>query len=251
MPARSWDKRTLYRCIFVCFVLVPLWTLAPDSVLCEVGKQYIEIGDQSDKGSPIQISGQITVGYDSENRFPFTDQESLSIKNVSGKAILLMVVHIEATTGPERDVHFSEEYFFDDALAPGKVEAQDFDEQRFGATVVNGVPVPYEPDSHPMAKARAEFVQFTDGSTWGDAASAKDVLENRRRTLAELDLLEHLYEQKGESAFLDELAQTDDLRQLKDMCTVEAEYANCTHDGVHRTFLRAKEHEAALAPPSE
>lgn len=49
-------------------------------------------------------------------------------------------------------------------------------------------------------------MQFSDGSTWGDADSAQFVLDRREKTLAELDLLEHIYEQRGESAFLDEFA---------------------------------------------
>lgn len=253
MPARYRSTRKRPRHSFAFFVVVPLM-LASGPLFGNDGKKTIQIQDLSDKGSPIQISGQVTVGYDRENQFPFTYEESASIKNTSGKPILLMVVRIETSTGP-RDLRFSQEYFFGDALAPGQVEAQEFPEQRFGTTVADGATVPNEPDPHPMAKAQAEFVQFSDGSTWGDADSAAGVLESRCRTMAELDLLEHLYEQEGENAFLDELAQTDTtldvLRQLKDRCINSTEYANCTHDGVHRTFVNAKERQAALASPSQ
>jgi len=182
----------------------------PTSASCSVSEQRMEIQDASDKGSPIQISGYMTLRYDSENRFPFSYEQSTSVKNVSSKSILLMIVHLEATSGPGHDEKYSQEYFFGDALAPGQVEVSHDPEQRFGMSVVNGEPLPYSKDPHPTAQGRAEFVQFSDGSTWGDADSAKDAFETRGKTLEELDLLEHLYEQAGESAFLDEFARADD-----------------------------------------
>jgi len=230
------------------FLLVS--ALAPRLAMCEVVEQFMEIQDRSDKGSPIQIAGHMTLGYDKTNQFPFSYQESLSIKNVSTKAILLMVVQFDATSGPARDEKFSQEYFFGDALGPGQVEAHDFPAQRYGTPLVNGEPVPYQPDLHPTAEAHAEFVQFGDGSTWGDADAATNVLGLRQKTLAELDLLEHLYEQRGESAFLEELAKADGLLsviyQLKRRCENKPAYVNCTYESVHQTLATAREHEAAL-----
>jgi hypothetical protein len=237
--------------VFMCLFL-PVAVLSPNSASCTVSKQRMEIQDLSDKGSPIQISGYMALRYDSENRFPFSYEQSTSIKNVSSKSILLMVVHLSATSGPGQDETYSQEYFFGDTLAPGQVEVSHDPEQRFGASVVNGEPLPYRKDPHPAAQAHAEFVQFSDGSTWGDADSAKDVFETRRKTLEELDLLEHLYEQAGESAFLDELARADDslnvIRQIKDECSEKTADPKCTHNIVHRTFLTVRKHDAGINP---
>ena len=230
-------------------LLVALFGPSPAS--CTVAEQRMEIQDTSDKGSPIQISGYMTLRYDSENRFPFSYEESTSVKNVSSKGILLMIVRLEATSGPGSDEKYSQEYFFGDALAPGQVELNHNLEQRFGASVVNGEPLPYEKDPHPAAQAHAEFVQFSDGSTWGDVESATGVLALRRKALEELDLLEHLYEQAGESAFLEEFAQADDflgiIRQMKDRCGEKTADSKCAHSIVHRTFLTAKEHKVAIS----
>jgi len=115
---------------------------------------------------------------------------------------------------------------------------------------VNGEAVPYQADPHPAAEAHAEFVQFGDGSSWGNADAATNEFGLRQKTLAELDLLEHFYEQGGESAFLDELAKADDLfgviYQLKRRCENKAAYVNCTHERVRQTLATAREHEAAL-----
>jgi hypothetical protein len=163
-----------------------------------------------------------------------------------------MIVRLEASSGPGHDEKYSQEYFFADALAPGHVEVNHSPEQRFGTPLVNGEPVPYRKDPHPTAQAHAEFVQFSDGSTWGDADSATNVLSLRRKTVEELDLLEHLYEQAGESAFLEEFAQADDfldvIRQMQDRCREKTVDSKCAYNIVHRTFLIAKEHEAAINP---
>jgi len=237
--------------LFGCF-FVSVAVLSSSSASAGVTEQRTEIRDLSDKGSPIQISGYTILGYDSTNQFPFSLERSTSVKNVSPKSILLMVVRLEASSGPEQDEKYSQEYFFADVLAPGQVEVNHDPEQRFGTPVVSGQSLPYKKDSHPAAQAHAEFVQFSDGSIWGDADSAINVLSIRRRTLEELDLLEHLHEQADESAFLDEFARADDflnvIRQMKDMCREKTADSKCAYDLVHRTFLIAKEHAAAVNP---
>ena len=253
MALTNRDRRTATRWspfVFACFFL-SIAVLSPNSASCAVSGQRMEIQDLSEKGSPIQISGYMAIRYDSENRFPFSYEQSTSVKNVSSKSILLMIVHLEATSGPGRDESYSQEYFFGETLAPGQVETNHDPEQRFGATVVNGEPLPYRKDPHPAAQAHAEFIQFSDGSTWGDADSARDVFEIRRKTLEELDLMEHLYEQAGEGVFLDEFARADDtlnvIRQLKDRCSQNTANPKSAYNAVHRTFLTAKEHEADAA----
>jgi len=235
--------------LFSCF-LVAVVVLSLSSASAGVTEQRMEIQDLSDKGSPIQISGYMILGYDRANRFPFSYEESTSVKNVSTKSILLMIVHVEASRRPGHDETYSQDYFFGDALAPGQVEVNHNPEQRFGATLVNGEPLPYKKDPHPAAQAHAEFVQFGDGSTWGDADPATDLLDERRKIVEELDLLEHLYEQAGESAFLGEFERAGEsfdnvILQIKDRCGADSKYA---HNTVHRTFLIANEHTAAMSP---
>ncbi len=169
------------------------------------------------------------------------------MKNVGSKSVLLMIVHLQAGRGPVRDERFAEEYFFADALAPGESDVHDVPEERYGAALVNGEPYTIEP--HLVAEARAEFVQFSDGTTWGDRDAAEHALYTRKRTVEELDRLEHLYEQKGESTFLEELANADEflnvISQLKSICREKAAYASCTYNQMRHTLLTARDHEAA------
>jgi hypothetical protein len=119
--------------VFMCFFL-PVAVLSPNLASCTVTEQRMEIHDLSDKGSPIQISGYMALRYDSGNRFPFSYEQSTSVKNVSSKDILLMIVHLEATSGPGQDETYSQEYFFGDTLGPGQVEVNHDPERRFGTT---------------------------------------------------------------------------------------------------------------------
>jgi hypothetical protein len=239
MPTRRRGAATSRRLLLSAgyFPLMAVLTLCP--ALCAQVGQSMEIQDLSGKGSPIRISGRMRVGHDSANQLPFSFQASFSIKNASPKGILLMVVNLQASNAA--GLQFAQEYFFGDAFAPGQVESHDVPEIRLGRGKL---------DPHAAAQAHAEFVQFADGSTWGDVHSAQSVLSDRGKTLAELDLLEHLYEQKGESAFLDEFARADDtlnvIRTLKTRCRDNPPESNCAHKAVHRTFVTATEHAAGL-----
>src|SRR5258708_56503 len=150
--------------LFSCF-LVPVVVLRLSSASDTITQQRMEIQDLSDKGSPIQISGYIILGYDRTNRFPFSYELSTSVKNVSTKSILLMIVRLKASSGPGRDEKYSQAYLLGDPHGPGQAEANHEPAQRFGTTLVNGEPLPYKKDPHPAAQAHAEFVQFSDGST--------------------------------------------------------------------------------------
>jgi hypothetical protein len=240
-------RLVLYSCLFV-----PVLVLCLGSASAGVTELRMEIQDLSNKGSPIQISGYMILRYDRANQFPFSYEQSTSVKNVSTKSILLMIVRLEASSGPGRDEKYSQEYFFADPLGTGQVEISHGPEQRFGTSLINGEPLPYKKDPHPAAQAHAEFVQFSDGSTWGDADSAADALDARRKIVEELDLLEHLYEQAGEAAFLDQFARADVvpdvIRQMRDRCGEKTADSKCPYSVVHRTFLIAKEHQAAINP---
>jgi hypothetical protein len=211
------------------------------------GREANAIAGRVAEGSPISVSGYVTYGYD-ESKVSY--RGNISAKNVSDKSVLLMVMHLEAGGAPRLDETFSQEYFFGDALEPGASEVQD----GLGASLaraVNGVPqIGGEHAPEAVAKVRVEFVQFGDGSSWGDADSAKTVLGMRRETLGELDKLEHIYEQAGEDAFLEELARADDplpvISQLKGGCRDRPRSPNCAHDAVRRTIEVAKEHQAGM-----
>jgi hypothetical protein len=244
--ARAWEAApALLVWTFLLFAL-----LGPNRASCSAVERQMKLKDVSAKTSPISVSGYVTYRYDDSKQFPFSYQENILAKNVSGKSVLLMVMHLEANAGPRGDETYSQEYFFGNALEPGAVEVHDEPETTFRQEV-NGTPlVDSGEDPHAAAKVRVEFVQFGDGSTWGDADSAKTALDMRSATLAELDALDHIYEQKGEAAFLEELARADDyppaISQLRNACNGKAEKSSCAHDAIQRTIDTAKHHQTEM-----
>jgi len=240
--------RMLLTYSFLGFLLTAL--VGPERASCAAVERRMKLQDVSAKESPISVSGYVTYRYDDSKALPFSYQENISARNVSPKSVLLMVMHLEAEGTPGRDETYSREYFFGDSLKPGAVEVHDGLGTSFGQAV-NGVPLAVsEHDPHAAAKVRVEFVQFSDGSTWGDAGSAENVLKMRSETLAELDKLEHIYEQAGEEAFLEEFERADDylptISMLKHACKDKATTSNCAHGAVQRTIDAAKDHQTEM-----
>ena len=245
--ARKCGRRLLPYPVFA-FLTIAL--TVPNGASCSTAERRMQLFNVSPEGSPIGVSGYVTYRYDDSKAFPFSYQENISAKNISHKNVLLMVMHLGANGTPGRDETFSQEYFFGDALEPGAVEVYDEPATSFGQAV-NGVPLIDDGhDQHAVARVRVEFVQFSDGSAWGDAGSAENVLKMRSETLAELDMLEHIYEQAGEEAFLEEFAGADDylptISQLKHSCKDKAKTSNCAHDAVQRTIDAAKNHQTEM-----
>jgi hypothetical protein len=57
----------------------------------------------------------------------------------------------------------------------------------------------------PRAVLKAVFVQFMDGSTWGDPAAGKDALRDRQLTRKELQTLADMYRTKPKEEFASRL----------------------------------------------
>lgn len=171
-------RRMLSPCSVLVFLMIAFFS--PESASCSPLERRMKLHDVS-KGSPISVLGYVTYRYDESNKFPFSYQENIAARNVSNKSVLLMVIHLEAAGTPGQDETYSQEYFFGGALKPGAIEVRDEPGASFGRAV-NGIPlIDSGHDPHAIAKVRVEFVQFSGGSTWGDADSAKNVLDIRLR----------------------------------------------------------------------
>jgi len=232
-----------------CLLLLPFPLLGQDSVF----EWQIPLKDESPKTSPISTAGQVVFRCDSSKTMPFSYGRSIFAKNTSQRAVLFMAIHIEATGagGPPDDFTYTEDYLFSDPLQPGSVETRNFPAQSFG-TSVNGNPKTCSrPDPEPTASATLEFVQFSDGSIWGDKDVAWFALDARSKAVSELDWLEHVYEQRGNDPFLEELARADDyaivINELKYRCKQKADDPEYCHSAVLRVLQTTRSHEAAMS----
>ena len=139
--------------------------------------------DVSPKGSPVSLF----VKHDHADMGPYA-----AARNNSSKAVLAMVAVVRATDehGGVHPCHSYQDYAFKSVvLAPN--------EERFACLI--------EPARGGARVASVEgavlFIQFDDGTTWGDPEAGRGLLAQRPQKLAFLQKLVNTYYESGEGAF--------------------------------------------------
>jgi hypothetical protein len=139
--------------------------------------------DISAKGSPLSLS----VKIDS------TDHESYVVAhNNSRKGVLALVAVGKASDAKGQvDVHWSaqQDYVFKHGVIASQEERE-----------VAPMEDPQPGDKITQATGAVLFVQFEDGSTWGDPEAGKQMLATRPRRLAFLQHLVEIYYRDGDAA---------------------------------------------------
>jgi hypothetical protein len=240
----NWDRLP---CPALACLLLAL--LGSTYVSGAVVEKRMKLRDVSDSGSPIHVSGQLTFRDNGSKVTPFCYQITATAKNVSSKSMLLVVIHFQANGlgGPGHDEQYSQEYFFTEPLEPDAAEKYESEHSLGPREALVSPDVNRQPE-RPTATASVEFVQFSDGSTWGDSDAAADAFEIRRNTVRELEALEHIYEESGERAFRDELSRETYLPSidaLKKICGGQEDYSSCARDAVRRAIETSDANEAA------
>jgi hypothetical protein len=163
--------------------------------------------DVSQTGSPVVLSGTVTATDEVvSGSLRFSFRTNISAANVSRKSILLVVVKMNLTGANGLGIKHtrSNDYFFtSDIFYADMVEAI----QETVGPVGELLDKTETQTRGPTAIAKVVFVQFLDGSTWGDPVESRDALQQRHDTLIHLELLRSTYQSKGEKEFLDELMQ--------------------------------------------
>ncbi len=182
---------------------------------------FIPVVDRSPSGSPIAVSGTFIVKDEPAELFRHSGEGKISLTNVSSKPVLLTVlqIHMEVVRAPDMDSR-SDDNFFSNLLQPGSTDTV-ADSWRFGTASSEAESMPREERVTPGANVSMLFVQFADGSTWGDPTKAKTALEYRVNTVNRLMALESVYRADGENAFIDDLLKPTNLPaiwQLQDLC---------------------------------
>lgn len=89
-----------------------------------------------------------------------------------------------------------------------------------------------------MPRSRWEFIQFEDGSIWGDYESKKDVTARRAKNMAILTHLVEAYDTGGQTAF-DAALNEPELKEKAYHMKYEAEYFKTTMIGLAKRRLAA------------
>lgn len=158
----------------------------------------VPLVDKTGASSPFQVSGRLLLREAVQaNELEWSWGENVAVKNVSGKPILLFVATLtEIGRHPAPAGRHS---------APGNGPTYQLEDDRFfserlikpGESLVLRDTVPGNPDVacciNPLAEIRdasaeyrLHFVQFADGSTFGDPAEAREALAMRQMIVSAL-----------------------------------------------------------------
>jgi hypothetical protein len=137
--------------------------------------------------SPITATGKISVRETvAANEVKSSWEENVDATNRSTKSILLLIGEFDAISSHSNGgTRLTMEYFFGDPISPGET----FSLVKRSFVQDSCCMNPLRETHEPKATFRLMFVQFLDGSTFGDAAQAENALANRERTLKALRTL--------------------------------------------------------------
>jgi hypothetical protein len=219
----------------------------------------VPIEDTTMPGSPLKISGH--VSFDETvvaNEVTSHRSEDVRARNMSGKPILLIVASFQEA-GPKssgEDVEIVVDSFFQEkAMLPG--ETVPLWHRPFGEHYISE-PFRLDPNQERPGKAQfyLRFIQFSDGSTFGDPTAARKWLDRRDATLVSLKKLRQTYNELGEPSFFQALDKDlnadgqislgDQIRKIQQTRGSQAAVAF-----IDRTLLLASLHRASLIEQPE
>jgi hypothetical protein len=137
--------------------------------------------------TPITATGKISVRETvAGNEVNASWEENVDATNRATKSILLLIGTFGAVSLHSNDgATLTTEYFFGDSISPGETFSLVKQNHVRDSCCMN----PLRETHEPKATFRLLFMQFLDGSTFGDAAQAENALANRDRTLKALRTL--------------------------------------------------------------
>lgn len=158
-------------------ILVPLcFTLSTWAQLTYT----VPVVDKSDLASPLKISGTASfTEFLTANSVASAGDFNIKARNVSGKSIILLLAYFDEAGPHGGGTHhvIQVDHFFWGDIAPGEsfVFARGRSRKQISALRRDSL----EPAAEPKADIRVQYVQFADGSAFGDETAAKDILRLR------------------------------------------------------------------------
>jgi hypothetical protein len=198
-----------------CFVFLCVLCLVQLSAAQHKERINVPFVDNTLQGSPFELTtGRVVLEETAAgNQLQSSWGEKVAVKNTSEKPILLVVATLSLVgrhnhgqrRGPGGGVTYvvaDDRFFRADVIKPGDTLVLHDTEPDRGQTecCIN----PLEPANEPKAEFQVRFVQFVDGSTFGDPSQAKDDLAMRASIFKGLRQLVQSSSQRGEQGFLAE-----------------------------------------------
>jgi len=170
----------------------------------------VPVTDKSDVGIPLEISG--TASFTENvvaNSVTLSSEFQVTARNVSGKGIVLLVAYFDESGphggGARHILQFDN--WFRPEIGPGASFVLARNDPGTGSSFccLN----PLQTADEPRADVQVQFVQFSDGSTFGDKATAQDILAIRAVVLDRLHALDGARNDKEFRQSLEQRIQPD------------------------------------------
>ena len=223
--------------------------------------QTIQISDDTAKGSPVTVKGTIT--FDPND----LDKKTCSITghNHTDRMIVAftMIVNVTKPDGePAPEGHILRDLFLlDSAMLAKRAPQPQMDFPVFevnthcGGGVHSGtrrIPIPKPPEAH----IKFTFVQFDDGSVWGDDKDIAEAMFQRTETVKYLQSLRDAYSDGGDYALYQALQDSGRARETdhrfrymlhgKRLNLLKLNNAKAAADAIDKDLATAEEHAAWL-----
>jgi len=209
----------------------------------------VPVVDKSDPASPLEISGTATFTEQIvANSVTAFSEFKINARNTSGKGIVLLLAYFDEM-GPHGGgtQHIIQiDYFFRRHIAPGDsfALARSRPGRRTSACCVN----PLEPPTEPTADVRVQYVQFADSSSFGEDATAEDILATRSVILAALRRIDHASTKEQFLKFLAQRVQPEPADNFLEVVryTEKNRGIAAARVQIHAALTAAEDHVASL-----
>ena len=209
----------------------------------------VPVVDKSDPASPLEISGTATFTEQIvANSVTAFSEFKINARNTSGKGIVLLLAYFDEM-GPHGGgtQHIIQiDYFFRRHIAPGDsfALARSSPGRRTSACCVN----PLEPPTEPTADVRVQYVQFADSSSFGEDATAEDILATRSVILAALRRIDHASTKEQFLKFLAQRVQPEPADNFLEVVryTEKNRGIAAARVQIHAALTAAEDHVASL-----
>jgi hypothetical protein len=200
----------LFSLLFVVLFLALRLDAQPESI-------NVLLVDKTEAGSPIEVSGKVSLQETvAGNQVQWSWGQHVVAKNISGKPILLFTATLTQIgrhprgkyagpgDGPTYELG-DDRFFAKNAIKPD--DSLVLRDTTPDTSQVECCINPLDESGQPQAEFRVLFVQFIDGSTFGEVSEAMEWLSTRAVILDGLRKLAQSYSKHGGQAFLAELEQ--------------------------------------------
>ena len=232
-------------------VLIVLLLAAPQIFAAPQCQITIPVAVTAAPDSPVTLTGQVAYIDKGAGVTRYASDGKVLAKNISDKPILLLIVKGEFDDGKAirtADTNQNDYFFVSDVLAPNAIETLDLSTPAMSRGSAEQRHPP--PPSPRRANAHVAFVEFADGSYWGDLQAAKELLQDRIAAWRRLSELQQIYRLNGEQAFLTELMRDSRLLAVEMLQDTYKKDKNVTGAvaQLNDMLVAADAHRAAATP---